>query len=96
MRGSADTPADDPPGIDVDDEGDIGEPVPGCDIGEIGHPQNVRRWHAELAVHLVHRAGLLLVGDRRPVGLASDNALNTHVLHQPRDRAASDVKPFAA
>lgn len=28
--------------------------------------------------------------------LAADNALNIHVLHQPRDRAASDNKALAA
>lgn len=51
---------------------------------------------SELAVHFVQRTGLLFVGDRRSVRLASDNALNIHVLHQPRDRAASDSKALAA
>lgn len=38
MRRSADAPADDPAGIGVDDEGDVNEPFPGRDIGEIRHP----------------------------------------------------------
>ena len=45
MWGGADAPADDLAGIGVDDESDINEPSPGCDIGEIRHPQHVRRWH---------------------------------------------------
>jgi hypothetical protein len=30
------------------------------------------------------------------VRLAADNALNIHVLHQPRDRAAGDIEALAA
>ena len=74
MRGRADTPADDAPSIGVDDESRIGEPLPGGDIGEVRHPQHVRRWDPELAVHLVQRTGRLLVRDRRPVWFAADNA----------------------
>ena len=35
MRGGADPPANDPPGIGVDNEGDIDEPFPCGDVGEI-------------------------------------------------------------
>ena len=35
MWGDADAPADDLAGIGVDDESDIDEPLPSCDIGEI-------------------------------------------------------------
>src|SRR5690606_28206988 len=83
-------------GISVDDESDINKPLPGGNIGEIADPQHVRRRHAELAVHLVQRAWLLLVRDRRLVRLAPDNALNAHVLHQPCHRAASDIEALAA
>lgn len=96
MRRGADTPADDPAGIGVDDEGDIDEALPSGDIGEIRHPEHVGCQHPELAVHLVQRTGCLLVGDRCPVRLAPDNALNTHALHQPPDRAAGDIEAFAA
>ncbi len=80
----------------IDDEGDVSEAPPGCDIGEVADPQHIRRWHPELAVHLVHRARLLLVLDRRSMRLAPDNALNTHDLHQPGNGAAGNVKALAA
>ena len=96
MRRGADTPADDLAGIGVDDKSHIDEPLPGGDMGEIADPEHVRCRHPELAVHLVQRTRLLLVGDRRPVRLAPDNALNTHVLHQPCDCAAGEVEALAA
>ena len=108
MRGGADAPANDLPSISIDHESHICELLPGCEIGEIARhcprtnggqwlaPKHVRRGHPELAVHFVQRTGLLFVGDRRSVRLASDNALNIHVLHQPRDRAAHDSKALAA
>src|SRR5690606_9504729 len=49
-----------------------------------------------LPVHLVQRTGRLPVGDRRPVRLAADNALNAHTLHQPRDRAAGHIETLSA
>ena len=38
VRRAGDTPADDPPGKGVDDEGDIDEARPRRDVGEVGHP----------------------------------------------------------
>ena len=38
-----DLPADDHPGEDVEDERDVGPPGVGADIGQVGHPQLVRR-----------------------------------------------------
>ena len=43
MGRAAGAPADDPPGVGVDDEGDIDEPGPGRDIGEVRQPQPVGR-----------------------------------------------------
>jgi hypothetical protein len=74
MRRAADPPADDAAGEGVDDEGDVDEALPGRDIGEIAHPQHVRRRHLELAVHLVQRAWLRLVGIVVLL-LAADDAL---------------------
>jgi hypothetical protein len=51
MRRGADAPAYDPAGIGVDDESDVDETSPRRDIGEVRHPQHVRRRHPELAVH---------------------------------------------
>ena len=74
----------------------MARPLPSGDICEIRHPQHVRCRNTELAVHLVQRTRRLLVGDRRPMRLAPDNALNTHALHQPGDRAAGDIEALAA
>ena len=60
MRRSAGPPADDPPRIGVDDEGDIDEAGPGRDIGEIRDPQRIRPGRPELAVDMIQgtRRGL--------------------------------------
>ncbi len=92
MRGAADPPAHDASGIGVDDECDIDEAFPSGDIGEIRNPEHVGRRHAELAVHAVQRARQLFVRDRGLVRLATDNPLNIHGLHQPRDRAAGHIE----
>lgn len=62
MSRGANAPTDDLAGMGVDDEGDIHEPLPGGEIGEITDSEHVRRGHAELAVPLVQRARRFLVG----------------------------------
>jgi hypothetical protein len=94
VRRGADAPADNAPGISIDDDGDIDEPLPGGHVGESADPEPVRRGSPERPVHLIQGAWGLR--DRRLVRLAADNALNPHVLHQPRDRAASDIEALAA
>ena len=56
VRRPAGPPADDPPGISVDDEGNVDEPRPGCDVGEVRHPKSIRRRGVELPVDAVERA----------------------------------------
>src|SRR5690606_5559532 len=70
MRRPAGPPANDPPGISVDDEGDVDEPRPGRDISEVRHPEPVRRWRMELAVDVIERARRRLVADGRAHRLA--------------------------
>ena len=70
------------------------EALPGGDVGEIADPEHVRRGHAELPVRLVLRAWGLLVGDGCLVRFASDDALNTHPLHQPGHGAAGNREAF--
>ncbi len=48
---TAGTPTDDAPRKDIDDEGHIYKPLPGCDVGEVTHPEYVWRRRIELAVH---------------------------------------------
>src|SRR4051794_5678742 len=89
-------PADDPPGTDVDDEGDVDEALPGRDRGEIRQPPRIRPRRMELPVYLVTRTGRRFVADRRLHRLAADRAVKSHLLHQPRRRAAGDRDPLAA
>lgn len=70
------------------------EPSPGGDIGELVDPEHVRRWNPELPVHLVQRAWRRSVRHRCSVGYSATNALNSHALHQPGDRATGDIKAF--
>ncbi len=94
-RGPRHTPADDPPRIGVDDEGDAGEPWPGRDIGEVGDPQHVRVRRLELPVDVVQRARCRRVADRGPDRLAVDKTLQAHAAHQARDGAARQVMALA-
>src|SRR5579863_8987886 len=52
MRRPAGSPADDPPRIGVDDEGDIDEAGPSRDVGKIGQPEPIRRRSVELSIHM--------------------------------------------
>jgi hypothetical protein len=81
---AAHSPSDNAAREGVDDEGDVDEALPSGDIGEIAHPKHVRRRHAELAVHLVQRAWLRLVGIVVLIFLPRMRH-EAHVLHQPLD-----------
>ena len=75
MCRSRHTPADDEPGVDIDDKGNVDEPGPGRDKREIRDPERIWPWHLELAVDVVQRARCRLVADRGFHRFASDNAL---------------------
>ena len=64
MGRPAGPPAYYPPSIGIDDEGDIDEPRLDRDVGEVRHPQHVRRWREKLAVDVIKRARRRLVADR--------------------------------
>jgi hypothetical protein len=49
----------------------------------------------ELPIDVIERARRRLVADRCPDRLATDDALQAHILHQPFDRAAGDRNVFA-
>ena len=67
VRGPAGSPADDPPSIGVDDEGDVDEAGPGRDISEVGKPKDVRPRGLELTVDVIQGAwrGLVVTGWER-------------------------------
>jgi hypothetical protein len=94
MRFPAGPPTDDPPGVCVDDEGDIDEAGPGRDIGKIREPQTVWSGSVELSVHVIQRTESCLVADRCPQRFAPDRPLKAHVPHQPGDCAASGAEAF--
>ena len=49
-HGGGGPPAEDPPGVGVDDERDVDHPRPGRHVGEVGDPEPVRRRRVELAL----------------------------------------------
>ena len=91
VRRSADPPAHDVAGIDVDHEGDVDEPRPGRDVGKVRDPQHVRCRRMELSVDLVERARRRLVADGRPHRLVADYALQAEIAHEPFHRASGDA-----
>lgn len=93
---AADPPSNDTTGEHVDDEGDVGEPLPCRDIGEVSDPENVWRWRTELAVHLGQRTRQRFVRDRCFGLLAAHNAFDPNVLHQAGNVAACNIKAFSA
>ena len=92
----AHAPADDAPREHVDDEGHIGEALPGADVGEVAHPKLVRPLGAEGAVDTIGRARRLRIGHGRADALAADDAAQIANAHQPLHRAARDCKVLAA
>jgi len=92
MRRPGDAPADEPAGVDIDDEGHIDEAGPGADIGEVREPQRVRCRSMEDPVHMIERARRCLVLHRCSDRLAPDRPFKTHLTHQPGDGAAGDVE----
>src|ERR1700761_6563558 len=72
-------PADDPPGVSLNDEGDIYEAGPGRHIGKIRKPQTVWSGSAELSVHVIQRTESRLVADRCPQRLAQDPPPKAHI-----------------
>ena len=74
----------------------VDEALPRRHIGEVADPEDVRCRCLELAVHLVQRAWHGLVGYCRPGFPATNNAFQSHVVHQPCHCASGDIKAFPA
>ncbi len=82
-------------GKDVDDEGDVDEAGPGGDVCEVGDPEPVRRRGPERGIDPVERASGCLVAHRGADRLAPDRALQAHLPHQARHRAAGNREALA-
>src|SRR3954452_7095411 len=91
---AGDTPADNAPREDVDDEGDIDKTGPGRDVSIVGHPQGVRTRRFELPIDAIERTRGGRIADRGAHPLAPHHALQAYRPHQARHGAASDRGPF--
>ena len=89
------TQGNDAPGEAVNHEGHVNKACPSRDIRKIPDPWNVWGQSFELTVDVVERARHGFILDRSLDGLATDNPLQSHTLHQPRDCAARDIEPVA-
>jgi hypothetical protein len=78
-------PADDRPGEEVDSEGDIDEPGPGGDIGEVGDPTVIGSRGRELAVQQVSGTRAVLGGDRRHCFAPAHEPGHAFYAHHPVD-----------
>ncbi len=96
MGSAGDPPADEAPGVGVDDEGDVDEAGPGGDVGEVRHPERVGPGRLELPVHPVEGTGRRRVADRGFHWLSSDSAPQPHLPHQPRHGAPRHAGPLPA
>src|SRR5215211_7298366 len=85
-------PADDPPAVAVEDEGEVDEAAPGAQVGDVADPRLVRPRRDEVALQQVTRPlERRLVGDRRPALLAAADALERFLAHQPRHVVTADL-----
>ena len=93
--GAGDSPANDPAGKGIDDEGDVHETLPSRDIGEIRHPQRIRLSWLKLPSHQVRRRGLVGGWHGRTDRLASHHASQPQPAHQALDGATSGGDRFS-
>ena len=75
-------PADDHPGVDVDDEGHVDPAGVRLDVGQIGDPQPVRGRRPELSLDQISRSMLTVIGAGRDLehlaAAAPAQALGSH------------------
>ena len=76
-------PTDDPPREGIENHGQVEKAGPGRDVGDIGHPQNVRRIGIEVAIDQVTGRTHPFVTDRRACRLAAAYTLQAGGPHQP-------------
>ena len=72
-HGGGGSPADDPAGEDVDDEGDVDGAGPGRDVGEVGDPQLVRGGRGEVTIDQIGSPGIAL--EMSPIALAGEEVI---------------------
>ena len=89
-------PADNAAAVDVDDEGEEQQPFPAAQIGEVRHPEAVRRQRGEVAPHQVRPPRRARIRDRcpprPPAPLGAPDPVRAH---QPLDAIAADLDTLA-
>jgi len=91
-----DLPADDHAGVHVDDEGRVYPPGVRLDVGQVRHPQPVRRRGLEVPVDQICRAALTVVvagGDL--VEPPPSGPREAHLAHQALHRATGHPDAFS-
>ncbi len=78
-------PAQDPPGVGVDDEHDVDHPRPSWAVGEVRNPGQDRGQRVEVAFGQVARPGRARVRDGGPEAFATLGPLQAKGSHQPLD-----------
>lgn len=98
-RRSAEPPADDAPGDDIDDEGHIHKASPGAHIGEVIRlrliPQHIRRWGMELPIDQIERASRRLVRRGCLHHPATHGTFQPERRHQACHAVAPDLEALA-
>ena len=87
-------PTQDAAGVGVDDEGDVDPARPGRHVGQVGHPEPVRRQRREPASPPDPGQPSGRVGDRGAFHLAADRPGQAEPAHQPLHRAAGHLDAF--
>lgn len=84
-------PPQDPTRVDVGDERDVHPPGVRLHVGDVRHPQDVRRERSEMPIHPVHRTLILGCGPGSVRALCPPDAADTHGSHEALHRAAGDM-----
>ena len=87
-------PADDAPREGIQHNGQVQEPGPGRDIGDVGHPEPVWRIGVEVPIDQIASGLNSFVPEGRAGGFAAANARQTRRFHQPLHTFAAHMDPF--
>jgi hypothetical protein len=88
-------PADDPPCVNVKNDGEVAPPFPGVDVREVGQPQLVGPIRAEVALHQILGRNRRETRDRRAARRPFAHAFDAIPPHQAFHRAAGNADLLA-
>src|SRR5690606_31246724 len=92
--GGGGRPADDRPGVHIDDERDIHDPGPGPHMREVRAPALVRAHGGEVPLQQVGGAFMAIVAHGGADRFAAASAVKAEFTHQPGDGAARHLDSF--